>query len=196
MATAATFYVSQITCDSATLRIELGDGYSKFRIFCRTDGGTTVKDATVTRTADFSYTITGLSPSTAYVVNVCSIPASGQDGQWAGSESFTTDIAPARPTNWSWWSVVSKGKPIGISASEWNAFCVRINEFRDYSGLAQYGAFVTARPGADISAAIVNHAVWAIGAMNSGAYALEVVPGGTVSAKFFNGLKNHLNGIA
>lgn len=186
--TPASFSISSIDTTSITLRITVGSS-SEFIIYCTTPAGKEIWNETVTRTSNFNYTINGLIPNTAYKVNV----HYDVGNAWCGTKDFTT--ASARPSSWAWWSTISQNQSIGLSAGEWNAFCVRINEFRDYKGLSQYGAFVTARTGADISAATVNHAVWAIGAMNSGAYSLEVSPGDTITADFFNGLKNYLNAL-
>ena len=86
------------------------------------------------------------------------------------------------------------GAPINLSANEWNAFCERINEFRVYCGLPEYGAFIRVYSGNEISAKIVNHAAWAIEAMTSTAPD-GVIAGDTITANFFNGLKNALNSI-
>lgn len=137
--------------------------------------------------------ITGLEPNTLYTVNYRGATATEFGPLMATGRTIST--TSNRPSSWAWWSTVSADKPIDISASEWSAFCTRINEFRDYVGLPQYGAFVAVKSGMDITATIVNHAVWAIQAMNSGAQSLEVDPGDIISASFFNGLKNYLNGI-
>lgn len=152
---------------------------------------TSATAAQTVETTSLTVTVSGLEPDTTYVFNYYGKNSYGTGPYMANGVSATT--LSDRPYNWAWWSTVSSGGDISLSAGEWNAFCTRINEFREYKGLAQYGAFVTARQGAEISASIVNHAVWAIGAMVSGAYSLEVRSGDTITAGFFNGLKDYLN---
>lgn len=189
------FSITSIGSTTVSLYVSVGS-CSVFEVYCRTGGagesGTAVWDKTVNRTSDFSYTITGLEANATYTVNIRYTYNSSTG--WCGSQTFTTKSA--RPYNWAWWSSIASGIDIGVSANEWIAFCDRINEFREYKGLATYGSFVTPVAGTTkISATIVNHAVWAIGAMASGAYSLEVSAGDTITASFFNGLKNYLNSI-
>lgn len=197
MATAASFYVSSTTHNSATIRVELGDGYSKFRIFCRTAGGATAKDTTLTRTADFNYTISGLSSSTDYAVNVCSIPASGQGGEWAVAEDFTTDSAPAptRPTNWEWWSDVRAGQPIAFTDAEFQAFYDKIDAFRIYRGVSAWPNFIPVSRGTPISADIVNEARAAIAEITTAALPPTARGGEPITASYFNALKDYLNSV-
>ena len=115
-------------------------------------------------------TFAGLSASTGYAVNAGVV--SGGSTAWIGAQTFTTpsqsgggDTKP-RPNNWYWQSIVSSGATISLSASEWNAFCDRINAFREYAGLSAY-YFTSVYRGLPISAAIVNQARDAIAAVNS-----------------------------
>lgn len=106
------------------------------------------------------------------------------------------DEAVVRPSNWSWSFTVSPGQPIQITADEFNNFLDRINEFREYVGLPSYGAFERAYRGNKITANIVKHAVWAIGAMNPPTSTPSSPSAGDmITASFFNGLQNSLNSI-
>lgn len=122
-----------------------------------------------------------------------------KDGTYwpAGSGTVTVESAAAvRPDDWDWYSDIQSGLAIRLSAYEWNAFCNRINDFREYTGLPAYGAFVRADPGDAISANICKHAVWAIQAMNPPTSAPETpTAGDTITAEFFNRLKSSLNSI-
>ena len=92
-----------------------------------------------------------------------------KDGTYwpAGSGTVTVESPAAqRPDDWGWSSVIRAGRPVRISAYEWNRFCNRINDFRLYVGLPEYGAFERAYSGDPITAEIVEHAVYAIRAMN------------------------------
>lgn len=138
-------------------------------------------------------TFSGLSPDTQYTIDV-SITAPGWGFTVDLSETVWTDIRPI--SKWAWWSVIAQGEPIGISAGEWNSFCGRINEVRERDGYPRYGAFETAYSGSPILASIMNHAVWAIRAMNPPiAPPREVSPGQKVTADFFISLKDSLNSL-
>lgn len=152
----------------------------------------TTSSATYETVYGTSTTISGLQPKTQYVINVRACNSYGKGSFGSGK---TTTTASNRPSKWYWWSTIAAGEPINISASEWNSFCDNINEVREYMGYPSYGAFTTVRSGTTISAQIVNHAVWAIGAMKSTAMNYEVSSGDPVTASFFNGLKNILNSI-
>ncbi len=70
-----------------------------------------------------------------------------------------------RPNNWSWSSNVSSGEDFNISASEWNNFTDRIDEFRQYKGLAD-GTYSEAHVDGDFYAYQFNQAVNEISDMN------------------------------
>lgn len=145
------------------------------------------------RTTSLTVTITGLEPETEYAFNYYAGNSYGT-GPYMPGPVYATTLSD-RPNDWEWWSTVAKGAPIRVSASEWNAFCARINAFREYVGLARYGAFPTVRSGDAMTAAVFNHAVWAIGAMDSRAYSVEARAGDPITAKAFNDLKTYLNAL-
>ena len=106
-----------------------------------------------------------------------------------------SQITLDRPDDWSWWSTVSSGSPIAITAREWNAFCTRINEFREYAELSSY-SFTSVSKGTPISATIVNQARSAIsGISGHGTLPSAAVSGGKITATFFNRLASALNSI-
>lgn len=135
-------------------------------------------------------TFFGLSPQTDYAANV------RLNKDWIGAKTFTTPSeAPPRPDDWYWTSTVNPGSPIALSAAEWNDFCARINEFRNYVDLDDYH-FITAYSGLAISAAIVNQARTAIsGISGHGILPAAAVQGAAITAAFFNGLQNALNAV-
>lgn len=139
-------------------------------------------------------TIDGLEPETEYVINYRGINDDGI-GPFMSSGKHATTL-PDRPEDWEWWNPIRSGGDINISANEWNAFCERINEFRDYCGNSQY-SFTAVKRGDYISAAIVNQAIRAIQGMSPPTAPPGQASSGTtkVSAAFFNGLKNALNSI-
>ena len=102
---------------------------------------------------------------------------------------------PERPADWSWESTIRSGKPIAITASEWNAFTTRINEFREYAGLSSY-SFTTVSSGTPISYWIVNQARTAISEISGhGSLPSAAVSGGKIYASFFNSLASALNSV-
>lgn len=107
----------------------------------------------------------------------------------------TATAIGTRPDDWSWDSTIRSGSAIAITAAEWNDFCTRINEFREYAGLSSY-SFTTVRSGTTISAAIVNQARTAINAISGhGTLPSAAVSGGAITASFFNTLVSALNSI-
>ena len=100
-----------------------------------------------------------------------------------------------RPDNWSWWSTISSGAALAITASEWNAFTTRINEFREYAGLSSY-SFTPVSSGTPISYWIVNQARTAISEISGhGSLPSAAVSGGKIYASFFNSLASALNSV-
>ena len=146
-------------------------------------------------------TFGGLSASTGYAVNAGVV--SGSSTSWIGAQYFTTPSqgggggeTKPRPDNWFWQSIVQSGATISLSASEWNAFCERINAFREYAGLSDY-YFTTVYRGLPISASIVNQARDAISAINSArGVPSRVYSGDTINAAFFQSLQSALNSIS
>ena len=142
-------------------------------------------------------TFGGLSGNTTYAANV-GLKPNGQDKRTPlGIQMFTTPPEPLpRPSNWYWTSTVNPGNQIALTAAEWNNFCARINDFRDYKNLNRY-SFTTVHSGTTISAAIVNQARTAInGISGHGTLPAAAIQGGAITASFFHGLQNALNAIA
>ena len=123
------------------------------------------------------------------------ITGDGGGGGGGGGPTPPDPPTPIRPSNWNWWSSIYSGGFIQISASEWNAFCDKINEFRDYDGLSYY-RFSYVRSGDDIAANVVNEAVDAIGSIRSAwGVPSRVYRGDVITADFFMRLQDALNSI-
>jgi hypothetical protein len=111
-----------------------------------------------------TYTLKGFTKST---------PTGGRNH--VGTVTFTT-IQPSntRPNNWSWTTLTpstvsyTSGKLRAnlVSASEWNSFCVRINDFRKFKNLATI-TFVSATSSNDFNEDMYTQAYNAISAMKS-----------------------------
>lgn len=191
----ANFNLEDYTSDAVTFRITglaIGD---TVRFFVRLYSDTS--DVTVDRTysatsSTMTKTFTGLKPNTRYAYNFW------HNGTivYSSGPSFTTEkaVEVTRPRDWAWYSTIRSGGTVRLSASEWNAFCTRINEFREYKGLSNYN-FTTVYRGDDISANIVNQARSAIYSMNRNVPS-SAVSGGTMYASFFTGLSDALNSIS
>lgn len=112
-----------------------------------------------------------------------------------GVQYFTAPSAKTRPSNW-YWSGISSGAAISVSASTWNQFCSRINEFRKYKGLFDF-SFTPAVSGQPMYASQANQAWNAInGISGHGSMPNSVWTGAEMSASFMIDLQNALNSIS
>lgn len=172
------------------------NGYENFRLELWRDGSyLSTTNWTTSSTSDYTrQTFYGLSSGTQYSAKAWARYAGGSNN-YLGEAYYSTDApAPVRPSEWSWFTTKTSGQDVNLTASEWNSFCDRINEFRDYKGQGSY-TFTSAYTGAEITASIVNQARSAIGQAGAAVPSLAV-SGGTMTASFFNGLKDSLNSIA
>lgn len=210
------YFTISYTALSITISVWGVSRGNRIRFFVRREPGTSaVIDEEYTASgSSLTKTFPGLDASTSYAVNAGIV--SGISTSWIGTQYFTTPNyggggggggedpdpgpgpdppMPVRPSNWNWWNPVYFNAPIQIYASEWNAFCDRINEFRDYDGLPYY-RFSYVGSGDNISADIVNEAVDAISSIRS-AWGVpgRVYRGDTIKADFFLGLKDALNSV-
>lgn len=182
--------LSVVSVSSASIRVKGTSisGATSYIFAYRTGTGS----AEYKTSSSTTCTISGLSPDTTYIINYRGVNSGGYGPYMSSGIEATT--ASARPDNWAWVSDISQGAEISITASEWNNFCNRINEFRDYKSLSPYTSFVTAVKGDSISAIIVNHAITALSDMTSAAPE-TVSPGDVITAAFFDQLCIALNGI-
>ena len=102
------------------------------------------------KTAEYEFTITSLKPNAWRWSQVGYTLASGGEIY----DSVYQYINGA----WEWTAYV-------ITAAEWNQFTARINAFRTYYGLPEYGAFPTVVSNTKLTERVLNHAVWAINAI-------------------------------
>jgi len=145
-------------------------------------------------------TLYNLSPGTTYNVHnvVWYSSAQGQPATQesrdpaSGTASVTT--LKQRPANWYWSNTFTSGQQLNITATDWNSFCARINEFRRYKGYGDYYFTSVIRSGI-MYASHVNQAINAINEM-SGLYASQVRAGESITPAVFNNLRDKLNAIA
>ena len=102
------------------------------------------------KTAEYEFTITSLKPNAWRWSQVGYTLASGGEIY----DSVYQYINGA----WEWTAYV-------ITAAEWNQFTARINAFRTYYDLPEYGAFPTVVSNTKLTERVLNHAVWAINAI-------------------------------
>ena len=108
------------------------------------------------------------------------------------SNYYTTQSS--RPANWSWFtSKVSGGTSNGLTYDEWNKFCSRINDFRNYKGLPSYG-FTDASQGGIFYAYLFNQARSGINDLSrTVSVPTSVTSGEDVYAYQLNQLRDALN---
>lgn len=131
------------------------------------------------------------------------------DGSVHTTATYLIEFSNGKPTSFKWAIAKVSGQPLRVSASEWNAFTNKINEFLKYkgkttinftsavsAGLPQ-GAVVGGNHGLSegkvISASIINEAVRALRSL--GVSVSEVSRNEPVTADFFNNLVTELNSI-
>lgn len=193
--TAPTFTITNITETGCDVNVQPGSGYTRYRVFARltSDPDDVSYDWIFDKTVAFTAVMNTLLPRTEYAVNVCGVIGNTSD-KWAGTKKFTTG-GKSRPADWSWWSAVAAGKPVNISADEWNAFYDRIDAFRIYAGQGAWGLYKPVSKGTVISAAIVNEVRAAIGPITTAARPKYINPGDPITADYFNSLKDFLNSV-
>ena len=127
-----------------------------------------------------------------YYMKVVAYDSSGNNS----SANVRVQFKMARPSDWAWHTVKATGQPINITAQEWNSFCIKINQFRQYKSLSNY-SFTTAVTGQTITASIVNQAVNALSSASPPTKPPSTATAGQteITASFFNTLSSSLNSI-
>lgn len=141
-------------------------------------------------TTSYGWSFYGLSPSTTYTLSWSARTGAGSTA--SGSTTFTTQ-PPPRPSNWSWDISIYSGGTFNLTASQWNQFCSRINEFRRYKNLGNYG-FTNAVQGTTVYAWQINNAINAIRDMNSNVPPTQS-SGGYANAYIISNLTTALNNV-
>lgn len=170
-----------------------------YRVFIGTANGdvSTLKAIMYTNNTSHTFTKDGngnnFINNAYYWIGVSAYDASGNSSQLA---TVRIKFEGGRPNNWSWTNTFISGNPINITASEWNSFTARINDFREYKGLNRY-TFTTVNKGDVITASIVNQAINRINDMNPpiSPPSTAVANVTTITAYFFNRLRDSLNSI-
>lgn len=148
-------------------------------------------------TSGTSHNLSGLSPGSGYTFRVRGV----NHGNTSPEATYYFVTSSNRPSNWEWTYAKISGQPVFntngkivsiLPATEWNNFTARINQFRNYKGVGTY-TFTTVTNTTNFTAAIANQAVNAINGMGKGIP--TVSSGSTITAAFFNNLRDQLNSI-
>ena len=138
-----------------------------------------------------------LQPNTRYAVKIAVFDA--RDGTKLAVETrYFTTAATDRPSNWAWESNVASGAAFSMTAAEWNRFIDRIFAFAAYKSLSTAVSPSTyyVEQGTEMLASEVNKVRALINAISPPtAPPSPVSSGDTITAAFFNDLKNSLNSI-
>jgi len=110
-----------------------------------------------------------------------------------GTLTYRIQYKHQRPGDWSWDLSMISGQNVNITATKWNSFCTRINQFREYKGLTLY-SFSTVYSGNSIYAWEINEAVNAINPMVTSKLTIQN-SGVNASASLINLLATRLNSI-
>jgi hypothetical protein len=141
-------------------------------------------------TNNYEYTFTGLTPNTSYTLELRVYDNAGNM-----TTQQRVSVTTNRPLNFAWDTAKVKGQPFSLTATEWNGFIARVNEFRAYKSLggATYNSAVKGSP---FTAAQFNQMRTAINDMSppTGVPAVAV-KGASVTAAGLNGLRDSLNSI-
>ena len=191
--TPASFSITGVTSKSVTIYVSVGSS-TEFIIYARTDDAdkTEVCNVTLTKTSNFSYTISGLETGVDYAINVHY--DNGND--WCGTDYFTTlALGP-----WEWWTTIEKGRPfVPPTADEWNAFEDHINLVLDAYGVTQRDfSDYRAVSGERMLASVANEVRSAIGWCGSDNLDTSLKPpwinhGDPLTAEHFHLLRDYLN---
>lgn len=143
--------------------------------------------------------ISGLTPNTAYIVNVRGISSDGEYGSYNGSENegartfriTKTDIS--KPGKWYEWNF-QHGQKIQdkLTANTWNNFINRIMEVYDYRFIIM-SYIPQVNQGDRITATIVNSVIDSLNILGAGLQ--TVAPGQKITADIFINMQSALNNI-
>lgn len=180
--------VTNVTSSSVTVRMTKISRADYYEIAYRP---TTTYDASYVITSSLSYTITGLSPSTAYVINYRGVNSAG-DGPFMSSGVTATTLSDFTPFDWTYAGLNANGSPVSgtvkraglgvyVTAAEWNELAGLVSS-------ATGKSVSTVSRGSPISATVVNTMARALGVGT-------VSRGAPISASFFNQLRSAYNAL-
>lgn len=158
-------------------------GLSSFRVYRGANFVT--KSAT-----DREHTFTNLEENTTYSFYVQAFDVAGNS---ANSSTIQVTTLDGRPNDWVWSNSKTQGGIFNLTASEWNSFTTRINEFRVYKNLSPI-SFTQATKGGTFTAAMFNQAKNAIGGMAATGISDRQAEQ-DILASYFQTLRDRLNSL-
>jgi hypothetical protein len=192
--------VTSKNTESINLAWDSVTGATKYAVETYLKGTSTLvnSDYSITGTTKF---VSGLFSGTEYTFKLWAVNSGGNSTAVFISDK-TSEPVPTRPSNWTWSTLVSGSSTyeLGgvlradvVSNTEWNDFCKRINEFRQFKNLLDY-SFSTVVSKASITNSIYEEARLAISAMTT--VPASVSTGETGVNSKINALSIALNSIA
>lgn len=181
--------VVSVTSNSVTIRLTKISRADYYEIAYRP---TTTYSAAYVKTFSLSYTITGLSPNTTYVINYRGANSAG-DGPFMSSGVTTTTLSDFTPFDWTYAGLDADGNPVAgsvkraglgiyVTAAEWNELARLVSS-------ATGKSVSTVSRGLPISGTVVNTMARALGVGTVTADSTEI------SAAFFNNLRAAYNAL-
>lgn len=111
----------------------------------------------------------------------------------ASATTIRVQFKRTRPVDWSWINAKTSGQTIYFPATEWTAFCNRVNAFRQFKNLGNY-SFTTVYSGNPIYAWQINEAISAVNSMITNKISTQY-SGANANADVLNSLTTRLNSI-
>lgn len=144
-------------------------------------------------TLDTTVTFTNLVPQSSYDI-IATVTKNAVNYSYSPTlvgGRFAVTYTVAKPAIWQWYTTKTVGGVFSMSATEWNAFTTRINQFREYKGLDAYN-FTQAYSGSGFEFQMHNETRAAINAMANTGVGI-VSRGSSIQANALNILRNTLN---
>ena len=149
---------------------------------------------TATSSADIRFSASGLTANSRLIYN-CSVTRSGDANSpytLGRVKTWTEETPlPPRPNNWYWLGITQGNYATNLTATQWNNFTTRINDFRAHLGLENY-YFPYVGKGDTFTASHYNDAVRAINGMGRSTLP-TVSKGATLKASLLQDLAVELN---
>lgn len=174
-------------------------GLNQFQVYISQENGTSsYYKSTVSATNTWKYEFTSdglgnpLEIGSTYRVGV---RAYDKSGNYSGIVYVDRKVITNRPNNWVWYTTKSSGYAFNLTASEWQTFIDRIDGFRQYKGMYNYG-FTNPTKGQPFYNYQFNQARIAINDMSpSTSIPSAVKKDDTITAYGLNRLRDSLNSI-
>ncbi len=175
-------------------------GINEYQMYISPPGSTTLyyKTSYGTSAPQHTFETDGLgNPLSGGKTYTIGVKAVDKSGNFSLTAMYTVTLPNTRPADWGW-LVPGKysGGTYNLTADEWYKLCTRINDFRNYKGLAYYG-FTDPMVGDLFYAYMFNQARAATQDLpRSISVPSAQSPGNPVMASLLNQLRDALNSVA